>query len=375
MNNKRIGILVNPFAGAGGRLGWKGTDWPLPLKLLDSRTRLVSPGRAKEFAREFRRLDEHTIILSPPGLMGWGSIGRIEGPSSTIECVPSGKWPTEPEDTTRCARDMVDSSVDLLVFVGGDGTARLVLDAVDKRVPVLGVPSGVKVYSAVFAYTPREAAVVASQYLKGEGSLVEREVLDIDEEEFRRDKLVVRLYGYLRVPSLPGLVASGKTVAHSISEDEEMDEIAEYFAEELYGDCTYYVMGPGRTVARIAERIGVRGKTLLGVDVIHNRRIIAKDVNEDELYRIVSRVVSRVKIIVSPIGGQGFIFGRGNQQISPRILSLVPKEDIIVVATPSKLKALNNLRVDTGSLKVDYRLKGFIRVLTGYNRFRVLKVE
>lgn len=375
MTTRRLGIIVNPFAGAGGKLGWKGTDWPLPLKLLDMGIDLVAPRRARRFLEEFRRLDSESLVVAPPGLMGWESLQINGGPSEAVECVEREKWPTTPEDTLNCARMITDYGVDLLVFVGGDGTARLIHDAVDMRVPVLGVPAGVKVYSAVFAYTPREAAIIAYEFLRGRGELVEREVLDIDEEAFREDRLVVKLYGYLRVPRLPGLVASGKTVSHGVSEEDEMEEIAEYFVEELYRDCTIYVLGPGRTVAKIAEKLGVSDKTLLGVDVVHSRRIIARDVDEETLYNIVSENKGRVKIIVSPIGGQGFIFGRGNQQISPRILEHVDKGDIIVVSTPSKLRALRTLRVDTGSEHVDARLRGYMRVLTGYGRYRLIRVE
>lgn len=375
MGIKRLGIIVNPFAGAGGRLGWKGTDWPLPLKLLEMGVELVAPARAKSFLREYRRLNEETLIIAPPGPMGWKSLGNDEGTSSTIDCIEGGKWPTTPDDTIKCARAILEAGVDLLVFVGGDGTARLIHDAVDMKIPVLGVPAGVKVYSAVFAYTPREAAIVAYEFLMGRGELVEREVLDIDEESFRRNKLIVKIYGYLRVPRLKGLIASGKTVSHGVSEEEEMEEIAEYFADELYAECNIYVLGPGRTVTKIAEKLGIPGKTILGVDVMHNKQLIARDVDEETLYNIVAENKGRVKIVISPIGGQGFIFGRGNQQISPRILSLVDKEDIIVVATPSKLKGLRTLRVDTGSEEVDARLKGYMRVLTGYGRYRLVRVE
>lgn len=376
MPSNKLGVLVNPFAGAGGRLGWKGTDWPLPLKLVELGAELVAPARAREFYREYRRLDSgRSLVIAPPGPMGWESLGSPRGPGRALDCVDPGKWPTEPEDTLGCARALAEEGVGLLVFVGGDGTARLVHDAVDEMLPVLGVPGGVKVYSGVFAYTPREAARIAYEYLNGRGELVEREVLDIDEEEFRRGRLVVRLYGYMRVPRLPGLVASGKTVHHGPGEEAEIEEIAEYFSEELYRDCTYYVLGPGRTVSRIAEKLGVEGKTLLGVDVVHNRRIVLRDADEESLYRLVSQHRGRVKIVVSPIGGQGFIFGRGNQQISPRIIGIVGRDNIIVVAAPSKLNRLRSLRVDTGSESVDSLLRGYMRVLTGYGRYRVVRVE
>ncbi len=375
IEDRRIGVLVNPFAGAGGRLGWKGTDWPLPLRVLELGIPLVAPGRAREFASHLARLAGDVAIYAPPGWMGWRSLGGWEGPSRTVDCISEGKWPTTPGDMSRCARTLVGEGVELLVFVGGDGTARLIHDSIDGRVPVLGVPAGVKVYSAVFAYTPREAAGIVYRFLAGEAVVVEREVLDVDEEAFRRGVLSVRLYGYLRVPQAPGLVASGKSVSHGLGEEDEMREIAEYFAGEVYRECTLYVLGPGRTVARIAEAIGVEGKTLLGVDLVHNGRIVARDADEETIYRLLAGHRGGKAIVVSPIGGQGFILGRGNQQISPRIVRLVGRDNIIVVATPSKLSKLKTLRVDTGDPGVDEMLRGYIRVLTGYGRYRVVRVE
>ncbi len=374
-NENIISLIINPFAGAGGRLGWKGTDWPLPLKALERGVPLIAPLRAREFITWLMKLMPGLVIYAPPGKMGWDSIGEWSGGGRILECINPDKWPTEPQDSYRCARMSVDVNVSLLVFVGGDGTARIILDAVNGKIPVLGVPSGVKVYSGVFAYTPREAAQIVYEFFKGDAEIVERIVLDVDEESFRRGELVVKPYGYLRVPQAKGLVASGKTTSHSPGEDYEIEEIAEYFADEIYEDCTLYIMGPGRTVERIAEKIGVRDKTKLGVDVVHNRRIIARDVDEETLNNIVKGYQGRVTIVVSPIGGQGFLFGRGNQQISPRILKRIGKHNILVVSSPSKLSRIRTLRVDTGDREADDMLRGYIRVLIGYGRFRMVKVE
>ncbi len=372
-DRKRVGVVVNPFAGAGGRLGWKGTDWPLPLEVARRGVPLVAPFRARRFARTLEALMPSGVeILAPPGPMGSGSLSPTGLRLVEVDCVSGEKWPTEPSDTLRCLR-MIAGEADLVVFVGGDGTARLAVEAFGESKPSLGVPAGVKVYSAVFAYTPEEAARLTRDYLEGRLSTAPREVLDIDEDEYRRGRLVIRLYGYLRVPVGPGLVAGGKQVFHGASEEEAAEEIAEYFAEELYRECHLYILGPGRTVEHIARRLGVE-KTPLGVDLVHNRRLIARDADEEAIYEAVKRYHPRVYLIVSPLGGQGFLLGRGNQQISPRIIRMIGRDRIIVVATPGKLKTLKTLRVDTGDPQVDGMLQGYIRVLTGYARYRLVRV-
>ncbi len=373
-----LGFIVNPLAGIGGPLGFKGSDGAYAIRALMMGARLVSPGRAEAFidafSSEARSRGLEVEVLAPPGLMGYDEASRALGVLDVTEvpCTPRGVWPTTAHDTRRCAGQMEKAGVDLLVFVGGDGTARDIYESVDKRLPVLGVPAGVKVYSAVFAVNPVEAARVAADYLEGRRGLEERPVVDIDEDEYRRGRLVLRLYGYMLVPGGEGMVPSTKTVSsHSGVED-----IVEFFAEEIAEPCTLLVLGPGETVARIAERLG-EPKTLLGVDVYHNGKAVARDVDEETLYRLVRghrERGGRVLVVVSPIGGQGFIFGRGNQQISPRVLRLVGRENIVVVATEDKLASLDALRVDTGDPEVDRMLRGYVRVLTGYGRWRLVKV-
>ena len=373
-----LGFIVNPLAGIGGPLGFKGSDGAYAIRALMMGARLVSPARAEAFmdafSSEARRRGLQVEVLAPPGVMGYDEASKAAGilDVSEASCLPRGVWPTTAHDTRRCARYMEKAGVDLLVFVGGDGTARDVYESVDKRLPVLGVPAGVKVYSAVFAVNPEEAALVAAEFLEGRRGLEERPVVDIDEDEYRRGRLVLRVYGYMLVPGGEGMVPSSKAV----SSYSGVEEIAEFFAEEFVEPCTLLVLGPGETVARIAEMLGAR-KTLLGVDVYHNGSIIASDVDEETLYRLVKEHLERggrVLVVVSPVGGQGFIFGRGNQQISPRILRLVGREGVVVVASEEKLRSLDALRVDTGDREVDNMLRGYLRVLTGYGRWRLVKV-
>ncbi|MDM7275404.1 MAG: ATP-NAD kinase family protein [Thermoprotei archaeon] len=365
-----LGLIVNPLAGIGGRLGFKGSDGAAALKALYMGAPLVSPSRARAF---LEALKPGLPLIAPPGLMGYDIVKETPhaGNTTIIQCVPRKLWPTTALDTRRCSRAMADAGVKLLVFVGGDGTARDVADGVDLRIPVLGVPSGVKVYSSVFSVNPKAAASIAWRFLTRGSPLVEREVLDVDEDEYRLGRLKVKLYGYMLVPSDEGLVEGGKS-AFSEVEAEAVEAIAEYVVETMEKD-TLYILGPGRTVEAIAAKLGVK-KTPLGVDAVYNGRLAGSDLNERGLLELLKRY-PKAKIIVSPIGGQGFILGRGNQQISPEVLKVVGPGNLIVVSTKSKLRTFKTLKVDTGDESLDAAFKGYIRVVTGYREEAVVKVE
>jgi predicted polyphosphate/ATP-dependent NAD kinase len=365
-----VGFIVNPLAGIGGRLGFKGSDGAYAIRALAMGAPLVSPGRARSF---LEALPVGVRIVTPPGLMGLDNVRgtRHEPYTTVINCVPPRVWPTTAFDTRRCSKAMVDHGVRLLVFVGGDGTARDVLDSVDERIPALGVPAGVKVYSSVFAVNPRAAALVTVRFLEGRAGVARREVLDVDEDEFRGGRLKVKLYGYLLVPVDELIVEGGKT-AFTAGEDEELEAIAGYVVEIMEPD-TLYILGPGRTVEWIARKLGVE-KTPLGVDAVYNGRLVGRDLDERGLLELLERY-PKAKIVVSPIGGQGFILGRGNQQISPQVIRRVGPRNIIVVATRSKLQTFKTLKVDTGDEELDRELSGYIRVIVGYNREVVKPVE
>ncbi len=370
----RIGLIVNPLAGIGGKLGFKGSDGAYGIRALLMGAEFVAPSRARVFLEALRLGVE---ILAPPGRMGASIVEetRHRANLSVISCVPEKTWPTTAADTRRCAAAMEREGVDLLVFVGGDGTARDVYNSIGMKLPVLGVPSGVKVYSSVFAKDPVAAARIVEEFLRGERLLEEREVVDVDEDAFRRGELRLRIYGHLLVPASRLLVPSSKSPSHG---GEDARAIADYVADEIAKPCTMLILGPGTTTMTIASALGV-GKTLLGVDVVHNGRMIAQDVDEATLARLVEEHLSRagrIIVIVSPIGGQGYILGRGNQQISPRILRMIGPENVLVVATPGKLNGLDALRVDTGDDSIDSYFRGrYIKVLTGYGRFKAVRVE
>ena len=362
----RVGLIVNPIAGMGGRVGLKGTDGEAYYEAVRRGARPVAPLRAAEF---LRALPAGLRLLVPNGVMGEEE-AREHGAHLEVEVVrcASEAWPTTAEDTRRCAAAMADR-VAILAFVGGDGTARDVVSAVDERVPVIGVPAGVKMYSAVFAQTPRDAALAVAEYLAGGLGLVRAEVLDIDEGAFRAGRLSVRHYGYALVPGSPRVVTSGKEAMQY--DEEELRSIARYVVDNMV-DGALYILGPGSTVAAIAAELGFP-KTLLGVDAVTKEGVVGLDLDERGLLEAVRRY-GRAYIVLSPIGGQGFILGRGNQQISPAVVRAVGVGNIIIVATKSKLRDLRVLRVDTGDPELDELLRGYRRVVVGYGEEMVVKV-
>ena len=381
MGRRRVCFVVNPIAGVGGPLALKGSDGEAGLRALERGARLVAPSRAVEFLREARRLglQKHLEFLTASGVMGEDEL-RETGFEDYELVHRYSSFPTKPADTLRTVQGCVDNGAELVVFVGGDGTARDVLKGLElahaTNKPVLGVPGGVKMYSSVFAENPLAAAHVIQEWLSSP-SLCEAEILDIDEDAFRRGELRVKLYGYAKTPCSRFLVGSSKQPTPLTQDEEENKEaIARYIIENME-PCTLYILGPGTTTAKIAELLGVP-KTMLGVDVYHDKKLIASDVDEETLYNIVKKHVQRggkAKIVLSPIGGQGYILGRGNQQISPRVLGIVGTSNIIVIATRSKISRLRKLRVDTGDPALDSMLRGYIRVIVDYGEEYVMKVE
>ncbi|MGB9021887.1 MAG: ATP-NAD kinase family protein [Candidatus Bathyarchaeia archaeon] len=371
---KRLGLIINPIAGMGGKVGLKGTDG---ADILERAIRLgatpVAPQRAVDALRALRASFTSPLqVITCPQKMG-EEAAKEAGFNPTV-VGESIRSTTTAEDTKRAAKSLQQSNVDLLLLVGGDGTARDVCETIDQKVPCLGIPSGVKVYSAVFSTNPGAGGHVAACYLNGEATLVDAEVLDVDESDFRSDRISVRLYGYLRVPFHSSNVQSAKTTS-PLGEDElsAQDAIAKFVEEELKDDWTY-IVGPGSTTVALGRRLGFE-KTMLGVDVIRGRSLIGKDLSEQDIIQLIDP--GRTSIIVTPIGGQGFVFGRGNPQISAEVIRRVGKDNIMIVATKHKIHSLKakRLLVDTGDSQLDKELAGYVKAIAGYREFSVLPVS
>ena len=282
---------------------------------------------------------------------------------------------TSAEDTECAVALLIEKNIDLLMFAGGDGTARNILHALqslhkESQVPVIGIPAGCKIHSAVYAVTPRHAGELLALIIKGRALAVqEAAVMDIDEEAFRQGVVKASLYGHLNAPVekqyMQNMKQGGVQQASLVLQD-----IALYITEILEDNCLYFI-GSGSTPKAILDELGL-DNTLLGIDAIQNRQLVASDLNEQAILSLLKSHASEshnsAKIILTVIGGQGHLFGRGNQQFSPEVIRAIGKENLMVIATPEKLQSLNgqSIRVDTGDQVLNEELSGMIQLITGY---------
>ncbi len=367
----KLGFIVNPIAGMGGKVGLKGTDG---MEILEKARRLgaypEAPKKAKKALKLLTPLINDIEILTYPGKMGedeaiaLGFNPKVLGEKKDI---------VGPDDTEEAARKMLDMDIDLLLFAGGDGTARNIYNVVGDKVPVLGIPAGVKIHSAVYANHPRSAGEVALKYLKGELTRIrEAEVMDIDEAAFRKGQVTAKLYGYMKVPFEQQLVQSLKA-GRPEEEESARDSIADRVVAEMKPD-VLYIIGSGTSTRPIMEKLGLPN-TLLGIDIVKNKKIVASDVSEREILEHIEG--RKAKIIVTVIGGQGYIFGRGNQQLSGNVIRKIGIDNIRIIATKNKLVSLGGqpILVDTGDDKVNNMFNRYMRVVTSYNEEIIYKVK
>ncbi|MCJ2531458.1 MAG: ATP-NAD kinase family protein [Candidatus Thermoplasmatota archaeon] len=350
---KRVGFLVNPIAGMGGRVGLKGTDGVL-VEALALGAEPVASRRATEalasFANTAAFRDVEWLTCGSP--MGEGELTGLFGDSLRRETVHLPSKSTTAEDTRKAARALEERGIDILLFCGGDGTARDLLDVLDERVPLLGIPAGVKMHSAVFAVNPGSAGLILSRFLLGELPLGQAEVLDLDEERYRKGEWSIRLHGLARTPQEPNLVQMGKLLVTAVTDDVILSEIADYLGELMEEEPdTAFLFGPGGTTHTVGELLGLE-TTLLGIDAVAHGEVIGRDLNEAAILSVL-RSHARAKLVLSPIGAQGFVLGRGNLQLSPAVLQRVGLPNVLIVATPAKLRNTPRLRADTGDAELD----------------------
>lgn len=362
---KLAGLIVNPIAGMGGSVGLKGTDGNTYKKAITLGAKPTTPEKIEKTLALVTRKDLR--FITAPGKMGEDYIKKFNFKYKAISNIAEQ---TNADDTKRIIREMLTEGIELLIFVGGDGTARDVCDVLGLTIPVVGIPSGVKMFSPVFALSALAAAEIINNETR---QLIEKEVLDIDEEAFRKGKLAAKLYGYLKVPKKFNLL-QGKKEPSNVTKPEKIskEEIAQYVLENIEKD-TLYILGPGTTLKTIADKLRVK-KTLLGIDAVFNKELVGKDLNEKGLLDLIKEY-DKVKIILTPIGGNGFILGRASKQFTPEVLKCIGKENIIVVATEDKIRKLECLRVDTGDAKTDKVIQGYCKVITGYKTETIIEAK
>jgi predicted polyphosphate/ATP-dependent NAD kinase len=367
-----LGFIVNPIAGLGGKVGLKGSDG-LAIQQQARKLGAVpeAQNRAFEAMKMLKKLaSDPEKLVTYPGEMGESVAVRCGFSPIIIGDIRHGE--TTAADTQRAAQEMLALGADLIMFAGGDGTARNICDAVGVAVPAIGIPAGVKIHSAVFGVNPASAGEIAAQFLRGElHTLREAEVMDIDEEAYRQGIVSPRLFGYLQIPYKRRFVQARKS-PNPVSGEAVLQAIALDVIDHMDEDC--YIIGPGTTTQPILTNLGLN-KTLIGVDVVCGRKLVIADANESSLLELLENHAA--KVVVTPIGGQGYIFGRGNQQISPKVLRRIGVDNIIVISALEKILSLDGrpILVDTGDHEIDRALSRYIKVITGYGERIVYPVE
>jgi predicted polyphosphate/ATP-dependent NAD kinase len=357
----RIGLVVNPVAGMGGRVGLKGTDGMVERARAEG-AQPRAGDRAREALVALRDRAPGAEVVAAGGAMGADPARAAGFDPQVAYGAPADPFATTAGDTRAAVEALVAAGVDLLLFAGGDGTAVDVaraLEAAGADLPVLGIPAGVKIYSGVFGATPAAAGRVAAGF--DPDKVEDREVNDIDETAFRDGRVETRLEAVVRVP-VGGEVQSTKQVSGG-----SVEALAAAVADDVRPGVTY-VLGPGGTMAAVKRALGVE-PTPLGVDVYRDGDLVAADADEAA---ILATLGEDNVVVVSPIGGQGFVFGRGNQQISPAVIR---RSEVEVVASRAKLDDTGVLRVDTGDPDLDEQLRGWRKVRVGRVERRLLMIE
>lgn len=350
-----IAFVINPYAGMGLKYRMKGSD----SIRKDSPPESYALTRAREFLME---LDEGIELFTSTGTMGEEAFKYL--PSLSFKKIIDPHPPYSADDTVNFAR-LASGFCDLIIFVGGDGTARDVVNGNTEGKPILGIPSGMKMYSSVFASSPESAARLVNRvYRSDEIKTAIAEVIDLDEALFQKGEMQMRKYADVVIPVGDEIVSDPKNVY--ASQDTEL--IADYVIDTM--DDSYYIIGTGTTCKMILEKLGYETNPL-AVYVLKGKKLIAEDIYAEDFIRVYNG--GKVKLVISPTGGQGFLFGRGNRQLTIDLLKLVNKEDIIVLSSTQKINDLEVLRVDLPGFS-EYYNSGYIRVLVGYSDYKIVKL-
>lgn len=368
---KTIGLIINPVAGMGGRVGLKGTDGrDILKKAIQMGASKEAPVKAAAALEKLLPIKDELLILTSSGEMG-EDLCMLRG--FNYEVIYKTGSETGSEDTIIAAQKMEQKGVGLILFAGGDGTARDIFEAVGDRVAVLGIPAGVKIHSPVCGNTPKSAGELAFKFLKdGNLQLKLEEVVDIDEDAYRNDQVMTKLCGYLKVPYKRELLQNKKAPT-PLSEEESQRAIALDITDHMI-DGIYYIIGPGTTTAHIMDVLKLPN-TLLGVDIVRDKALVRSDCSEKDILEVIGS--DGGKLNITPTGGQGYLLGRGNQQISHRVLQKIGRDNIIIIAPDTKIIGLrgNPLLIDTGDEGTDKSFSGYYRIKVGYGSDIIYKVS
>jgi len=379
-NLLRICFFINPVAGLGGEAGLKGSDYINIYELLQEGYQLVSYEKAERFLRAIDNEYSRNIeLIVPQDPMGCSVALRYRDKFGNIYCENLDSPLIDHLTTRTHTIEFVKKHIhqcDLLLFVGGDGTARDILEAlssigVENKI-ILGIPAGVKVYSGVFARSPETVSRILFYYINHVMEPVKRPVIDADENELRKGSLVIRNYGQLTTLYIEELIQDTKS-SYSIYKDFDYEGVARYL-DEIFSERIdrLFIVGPGSTLKKVFEYLGI-DKTPYGVDAIYMRKLIGKDLSRKNIDDLIKRY-EKINIILTPIPGTRFLIGRGNQQISVDLYRRISREDLIVITSLSKLSSKNIVYIDTGDPDVDNKLSGYLRAIIGYREEILIRI-
>ena len=379
----RIGLVVNPDAGLGGRLGFKGSDGRAEEARAAGAEDRSGP-RVEQALSRLAELVEQRALREPLTFVAWaGRMGEEWLPSTeawSVEAIGEVGQTTDAADTTNAVTSLVQSDIQLMIYGGGDGTTRDIVaalaDADATDMPILGIPGGVKMHSGCFAASPNAAAEVLLAWLSGDLLNARTEVMDLDEDLYREGTWSVKMFGEAMTPASPRWMQGAKMRVQAAAEDEVLEGLASHISEVFVEDETRLIIwGSGGTLRTIGQSLGFQ-PTLLGIDATLGTTQVGTDLNESSLLELISQHDGPCTLLVSPMGGQGFLLGRGNLQLSPDVLRAIGIDDVLGVVTPAKMLTVAQLRIDTGDAELDgdFQTKKYLKVLQGYRTTRLLKV-
>ena len=389
----RIGIIVNPDAGLGGRLALKGSDGQAEL----ARSKGANDRSGPRMTESLQHLS--SIISITPGpwkdIEWWLMKGRMGDSWIPNSLGEVGRWniidetpqKTSADDTTSAVHTLVKHNVEMILYAGGDGTTRDIVNALIEidasETPILGVPAGVKMHSGCFGASPRASAEALAAWITGDLLLARTEVMDLDEDLYRDGEWVVRMYGEANTPGSPRWMQGSKQRVERVSETEILEGLGDHIKETIEEKPEMLVIwGSGGTLRTLGDSIGY-AISVLGIDATRGTEQIGTDLDEVGLIETVDShkkafgEESEILLLLSPMGGQGFLIGRGNLQLSPDVLRRIGIDAILGVVTPAKLATLNSLRIDTGDAELDaeFRERKYLKALQGYRTTRLIRIS
>ena len=380
----RIGVLVNPDAGLGGRLGFKGSDGRADEARSSGAKDRAGPRMMEAITHIFNLIQSKKCLefdlFVCGGKMGSDWIKEIPFPNMKVIGDWQGK--TSAKDTTLAVELLLEEDVDLIMYAGGDGTTRDIIETLESleslELPLIGVPSGVKMYSGCFAEDTLAAAEVLAAWINGDLGFSTTEVLDMDEESYRLGEWKIDMFGQAITPASPLWIQGSKHQVQAVGEDEVLESLSEHILEiYVENENCLIIWGAGGSLNKIANLCNL-DTTLLGIDISKGNKLIGTDLSEKELISILDNYSeNEIVLLLSPMGGQGFLIGRGNLQLSPDVLRKIGIDNIMGVATPAKLLSISRIRIDTGDTSLDKEIRGkkYVKIIQGYRTIKIVKIE